>query len=365
MMEEEKTIVIEPSPEKQSVLPPREEKKKGKGCFGCLLGCFAVAVIALILGVTALWSLNGKISVFAGNLQKIDREDPEEEFGDERSGNEGKIAVIDVCGIILNENGGYSENADSTLICRQLKKAEKDPDVRAVILNLNTPGGEVTAADDIHMAVQQLKKSKPVVALMNSMAASGGYYAAVACDWIVASRLTMTGSIGVIISTYNYRGLLDKIGVQSEVYKSGKMKDMLNGARPRTPEEIALVQSLVDECYGEFVRLVSAGRKIPVEKIRTTEIGDGRILHGSRALKLGLIDEIGRMPEAVAKAEKLAGCDPGSLKVVRYKRNNSFLNFLFGAEANAPKALRLSLPGLTEPRLPRGCLYFLPQDFLQ
>ncbi len=215
------------------------------------------------------------------------------------------------------------------------------------------------------MAVQKVKKVKPVVALMNSMAASGGYYAAVASDWIVASRLTMTGSIGVIISTYNYKGLLDKIGVQSEVYKSGKMKDMLNGARPRTPEEVALVQGLVDECYGEFIRLVSAGRRIPVEKIRTTEIGDGRIFHGSKALQLGLIDEIGRMPEAVAKAEKLAGCEPGSLKVVRYKRNNSFLHFLFGAESNAPKALRLCIPGFSEPQLPRGCLYFLPQDYLQ
>ena len=131
------------------------------------------------------------------------------------------------------------------------------------------------------------------------------------------------------------------------------------------PLLLALVQGLVDECYGEFIRLVSAGRRIPVEKIRTTEIGDGRIFHGSKALQLGLIDEIGRMPEAVAKAEKLAGCEPRSLKVVRYKRNNSFLHFLFGAESNAPKALRLCIPGLSEPRLPRGCLYFLPQDYLQ
>lgn len=358
---QEETIVIEPTPEKQTI---PQEKKKGKGCFGCLLGCFAIVVVVVLLGLAAIWSLNGKLTVFTGNLQKIDREDLEEEF-DGTSKSNGKIAVIDVFGIILNENGGYSENADSTLICRQLRKAEKDPDVRAVILNLNTPGGEVTASDDIHMAVQKVKKVKPVVALMNSMAASGGYYAAVASDWIVASRLTMTGSIGVIISTYNYKGLLDKIGVQSEVYKSGKMKDMLNGARPRTPEEVALVQGLVDECYGEFIRLVSAGRRIPVEKIRTTEIGDGRIFHGSKALQLGLIDEIGRMPEAVAKAEKLAGCEPGSLKVVRYKRNNSFLHFLFGAESNAPKALRLCIPGLSEPRLPRGCLYFLPQDYLQ
>lgn len=359
---EEETIVIEPSPEKTQIFA--QVKKKRSGCFGCLLGCLAIFVVLLILLLAAVWALNGKISVFTEQLKNNDQEDSEEVVTG-KSSPQGKIAVIDVHGIILNENGGYSENADSTLICRHLKKAEKDPDVRAVILNLNTPGGEVTASDDIHSAIMRVKKTKPVVALMNSMAASGGYYAAVACDWIVASRLTMTGSIGVIISTYNYKGLLDKVGVQSEVYKSGKMKDMLNGARPRTPEEIALVQSLVDDCYSEFVRLVSAGRRIPVEKIRTTEIGDGRIFHGSKALQLGLVDELGRMPEAIAKAEKLAKCPSGSLKIVRYKRNNSFLNFLFGAEANAPKALRLRVPGLVEPQLPRGCLYFLPQDYLQ
>lgn len=359
---EQEPIVIEPSPEKTQVFP--QVQKKRSGCFGCLFGCFAVFAVLLLLLLAAVWTFNGSITVWSERLKSNDTED-EDEFVVDRQMTQGKIAVIDVCGVILNENGGYSENADSALICRQLKKAEKDSEVRAVILNLNTPGGEVTASDDIHAAVMQVRKSKPVVALMNSMAASGGYYAAVACDWIVASRLTMTGSIGVIISTYNYKALLDKVGVQSEVYKSGKMKDMLNGARPRTPEEIALVQSLVDECYSEFVRLVAAGRRIPAEKIRTTEIGDGRIFHGSKALKLGLVDELGRMPEAVAKAEKLAGCQSGSLKVVRYKRNNSFFNFLFGTEANAHKALRLSVPGLTEPRLPRGCLYFLPQDYLQ
>lgn len=109
---QEETIVIEPTPEKQTI---PQEKKKGKGCFGCLLGCFAIVVVVVLLGLAAIWSLNGKLTVFTGNLQKIDREDLEEEFEGTSKSN-GKIAVIDVFGIILNENGGYSENADSTLI---------------------------------------------------------------------------------------------------------------------------------------------------------------------------------------------------------------------------------------------------------
>lgn len=357
----ENTEVIEPAPEQPRVFP--EAKKKKSSCLGCLFGCFAAFVVLLFVMLAAAWLIGSLLPNFSGDQESED--DTEESVLRSASEAGGKIAVIDIRGVILNTGGGFSENADSETICKQIRKAAKDPEVRAIILNLNTPGGEVTASDDIYSAVLRAKKSKPVIALMNSMAASGGYYAAAACDWIVANRMTLTGSIGVIISSFNVKGLLDKIGVQAEVYKSGKMKDLLSATRGKTQEENALIQSLVDECYTEFVEIVSAGRRIPVEKIRTTEIGDGRVFHGARALELGLIDELGRMPEAVAKAEELAKCEPGSLKIVRYKRNNSLFNLLFSADAEASHLLRVRLPGFAAPELQQGCLYFLPQDYLK
>lgn len=357
----ENAEMVEPVPEPHRVFP--EAKKKKGGCPGCLFGCFAAFVAILILLLAGAWLIGNFLSNFADDQESED--DTEESVLRPASERGGKIAVIDIRGIILNAGGGFSENADSETICRQIRKAAKDPLVRAIILNLNTPGGEVTASDDIYSAVLRAKKSKPVIALMNSMAASGGYYAAAGCDWIIANRMTLTGSVGVIISSFDVKGLLDKIGVQADVYKSGKMKDLLSVTRGKTQEENALIQSLVDECYIEFVKIVSAGRKIPVEKIRATEIGDGRVFHGARALELGLIDELGRMPEAVAKAEELAKCEPGSLKVVRYKRNNSLFNLLFSADAEASHLLRVRLPGFAAPELQQGCLYFLPQDYLR
>lgn len=341
---------------------PEPEKKSFFRRFGCLLGCGTVLVF-LLLFVMCVGVLAGMMSKISGGQ---DGDFSEENVQQNRLGKRDKIAVINISGIIMNGSFSYGDSADSEEICRQLDKAEKDPTVKAVIISLNTPGGEVTASDDIHGRILKLKRAKPVVALMNSIAASGGYYVAVACDRIVASRLTLTGSIGVIISTYNYKGLLDKVGVASEVYKSGEMKDMLNGAKVRSPKEAAVIQELVDDSYSEFVRLVSAGRKIPVERIRNTIIGDGRVLHGSNALRLGLVDQLGRMDTAVAEAEKLVGVSPGSLNVVRYRRRLTFLDVLFGsAEARSNPRIQLQVPGMAAAELPQGRLYFLAQEFIR
>lgn len=337
--------------------------KKRSSCFFYGCGCVTVILILfLLVCLASLW--NGRSSDPDSSSKEYT-----EEFLEGNAGGVYKIAVIDINGIIMNQRSPYASSiADSEDICKQIKKAEKDGEVRAVILNLNTPGGEVTAADDIHHAVSMFRKrtGKPVIALMNSIAASGGYYVAAACSRIVSGKLTMTGSIGVIISTYNYKGLFDKIGVSSEVYKSGEMKDMLNGARQRTPRESALVQELVDECYSEFVRLVAAGRRIPESRIRNSEIGDGRVIHGKRALELGLVDEIGRMKEALAAAEKLSGSAPDSLKAVRYKRNFSFLDILFGASSAVRPQIQIRMPSVfPETELPRGRIYFLPEQLIR
>ena len=321
--------------EQKTHSPNGKERKSYSRRYGCLLGCGCAVLILLILLLC--------IGIFAGIVSNMSS----------------------------GRNGDFSEeSAVFRTDCPHLRfklvtRESKDDSVRAVIISLNTPGGEVTASDDIHGQILKLKQSKPVVALMNSIAASGGYYVAVACDKIVASRLTLTGSIGVIISSYNYKGLLDKVGIAAEVYKSGEMKDMLNGARIRSPKEIAVIQELVDDSYSEFVRLVSVGRRIPEDRIRNTIIGDGRVLHGGKALKLGLVDKLGRMPAAVAEAEKLAGVPAGSLNVVRYKRNLSFMELLFGsAEARTNPRIQLHMPGMTAGELPPGHLYYLAREFM-
>jgi len=199
--------------------------------------------------------------------------------------------------------------------------------------------------------------------MMNSMAASGGYYIASGCKPIIANKLTLTGSIGVIISTYNYRGLFEKIGMKSEVYTSGKMKDMLNGARERTPEEIALVQTLVNNTYSEFIEIVSRSRNIPVEKIRNSIIGDGRVFDGKQALALGLVDSLGYFRDAVAVAARAANLEKGTYTVVRYQEPFSFSKFLSMLFAKT-QPVNISVQGHAfntfAPK--RGMLYFLPAD---
>src|SRR4029078_5016652 len=139
----------------------------------------------------------------------------------------------------------------------KLKRATQDKSVKAGILKVNSPGGEVLAADDIYNSVEQFQKTshKPVIAAMGSLAASGGYYVSAPCQWIVANELTITGSIGVIMNSFNYRGLMDKVGLRPEVFKSGKFKDMLSGSKKEseiTDEERQMIQRLVNETFEKF-----------------------------------------------------------------------------------------------------------------
>src|SRR5208282_1922262 len=161
------------------------------------------------------------------------------------------------------------DSSDMTMvdfIGEELKMAQRDSDVKAVILKVNSPGGEVLASDEINKAITKYQDQthRPVVASMGDLAASGGYYVSVPCRWIVANDMTITGSIGVILHTWNYRELMDKVGLIPEVYKSGKFKDMLSGEREPDkipPEERQMVQSLIDETYGRFKSVVAHGRE--------------------------------------------------------------------------------------------------------
>ena len=289
-----------------------------------------------------------------------------------------KIAVIDVEGIITGqplEQSGYSL---VTVIKEELRNARRDKDVKAVILKVDSPGGEVLASDEISKAIKefQAKTGKPVVVSMGSLAASGGYYISAPCEWIVANELTITGSIGVIMHGYNYRGLLDKVGVVPEVFKSGKYKDMLSGTKEPdeiTPEEKQMVQSLINETYEKFKSVVSDGRHTAFEINKQTgkpldaewqDYADGRILSGKEAYRLGFVDELGDFDKAVERAEQLGGLPKAThANLVQYQQIFDISNIfrLFGK--SDAKSIKVDV-GMDVPRLRAGYLYFLSPNYL-
>lgn len=298
-----------------------------------------------------------------------------EEVTIKESSSDNKIAVIPIEGIISGtpiDQGGFSM---VTIVKEELRRARHDRNVKAVVLKVNSPGGEVLASDDIANAIEefQTNSSKPVVVSMGSLAASGGYYVSVRSDWIVANELTITGSIGVIMHGLNYRGLLDKIGVRPEVFKSGKYKDMLSGTKEPeeiTPEERQMVQDLINETFGKFKSVVADGRKTAYQNNQQRgrklsqnweDYADGRILSGKEALHLGFVDELGDFDVAVSRAEKLAGIPRA--EVVEYQQVFDLSNLfrLFGK--SDAKTVKLDL-GADVPKLEPGCLYFLSPTYL-
>ncbi len=369
-IEQPQTPPSSPSSSTQPVpqTPPRPKSRKG-----CLILLVVLTVCFVVFGCIAALFVVGFYaaeSAFTGMTDVSPFETKKNKFVEELlEGNHfasNKVAVIDIKGVIMNADGGFYQIANSKSICDQLEQARNDSKVKAVILRLDTPGGEVTAADMIHHKVMQLKEEDvKVVACMESVAASGGYYIAVASDYIIAHRLTTTGSIGVIIETFNYQSLFNKIGLQAEVYKSGEMKDMLNGARPRTEAEKLLVQSIITEVYDEFVNIVAEGRKsknITAEQIKTTQIGDGRIFSGKKALELGLVDGVGFFEDAIDKAVDLAKIS-NNYKVVTYKKVFSFSDF-FMSMKGPENRIKIDIPGMKSwtNMLEPGKVYLLPSS---
>jgi len=202
----------------------------------------------------------------------------------------GKIAVIPLTGAITT--GGASSFSGSTitpdLVSNYLAKAESDMAVKAIVFRIESPGGDIVVS-------------------MGGMAASGGYYISTKADKIVALPTTMTGSIGVISQVTNIEGLLDKLGIQIEIFKGGKYKDMYSGFREMTPEEKEIVQQMIDEYYESFVDVVAEGRGLSREEVRN--LATGQIYTGTEAKKLGLVDELGDLNTAIDLAAGLAGIE--------------------------------------------------------
>lgn len=240
------------------------------------------------------------------------------------------VAVIDVEGqIVAGKSAGFgAAAAGSDTIVDLIEQAGELSGVRAIVLRVNSPGGDVVASDEIYRALQRV--DKPVVVSMGSIAASGGYYISVAADYIYATPYTLTGSIGVISQFFNAQELLEDLGVEVITITSGEVKDFGNFARPMTEEERAYWQALIDDTYEGFLSIVAEGRGLPVDEVR--EIADGRVVLGGDAVELGLVDELGYFEDAVAKAAELGGIE-GEPRIVELKPETGLLESLYGLES--------------------------------
>jgi len=261
-----------------------------------------------------------------------------------------KVAVVEVEGII---GADAQRGLDTDGVIRVLGEYRDDPAVRAVVLRINSPGGVVAPTQEIFTAVRRLREAKkPVVASLGSVAASGGYYVAVAADRIYASPGTLTGSIGVVMQLANLEGLLKKVGVEYVVVKAGAYKDVGSMARAMTPEERRILQSLLDDVYDQFILAVADGRGLEPKDVRA--FAEGRIYSGRQAHGLKMVDDLGGLEDAIEAAAKMAGLPPKP-KVV-YPRRRFSLRDLLRNELGLGQVSRM-LPALETLRTP---LYLMP-----
>ncbi|MDQ6809770.1 MAG: signal peptide peptidase SppA [Verrucomicrobiota bacterium] len=272
-------------------------------------------------------------------------------------GSDDKVAIITMRGLISSSIGGNVGDSMVDDMRYALEQARDDDHVRAIVLEIDSPGGEVTASDVIYNAVVKARARKPVVIYMDSLAASGGYYVACGGRYLMANETTITGSIGVIIQTLNYEQLFNKIGLASVVFKSGKFKDILNGARPMTPEERDYIQSFVMKTYEKFLSVVATERKLSADTLRNT-IADGRIMSGKDAVDAKLIDAVGQIDDAYSKAKQL-GNSPNAA-IVKYGPPFAFGRILRALGQSGQSKIELTLPKQLVPQLETGRAYFLP-----
>jgi protease-4 len=266
---------------------------------------------------------------------------PLEEHTVEGRGEE-KVLLVDISGFLTDAAASPgltigTPPARVPLLVRvreELTKAADDRHVRALVVKINSPGGTVTASDILFRELELFRQRTkiPIIAVMMDVAASGGYYVALAADTVVAHPSTVTGSIGVLMVSLNAEGLLQKVGLSANTIKSGERKDMGSPFRTLTPEERAIFQSVVDDLYGQFVAKVVERRRIPPDTARA--LADGRIYTAQQALRQGLIDRVGYVPDAIEAARRAAGLEEA--KVVVYRRPREYrATYYAGAQASA------------------------------
>ncbi|TMA43010.1 MAG: signal peptide peptidase SppA [Deltaproteobacteria bacterium] len=255
------------------------------------------------------------------------------------------MLLIDISNVITDTPskrafGLVEEESTIERVESELKRADDDRRIKAIVLRINSPGGGVTASDVLYSDLVRFKRKHdvPVVAALGDLAASGGYYVACAADRIVAHPTTVTGSIGVILMNLNLEGLLAKVGVRNETFKAGVHKDLLSPFRGATPEERRIVQTILDSLHARFVSVVRENRP-RLDEARVAELTDGRIFDASQALGAGLVDEIGDLPAAIAAAEEAAGVTEA--RVVMYHRSDETRENIYSAAFGLPAQVNI------------------------
>lgn len=226
-----------------------------------------------------------------------------------------KVAVVRIEGPIMDSKNTIDE----------IKGYLKDPSIKAIVLRVDSPGGAVAPSQEIYEEVKKATLKKKVIVSMGSVAASGGYYISAPADRIIANPGTLTGSIGVIMEIPNIEGLMNKIGVKTEVIKSGRHKDIASAFRKMGKEERLILQGVLDDVHEQFIKAVSDGRKIPFDEVK--KLADGRIFTGKQAMEARLVDELGTLEDAIAAAGRLAGIK-GEPEVVTKKERFSIVDIL-------------------------------------
>jgi protease-4 len=238
-----------------------------------------------------------------------------------------KVLLLDISGVILEGPhrilGLLKGVTSPARVKEELEKAAKDRRIKAVVIKINSPGGTVAASDVILHDLQAFKAERglPVVVCLQGLATSGGYYVAQAGDTIIAYPTCITGSIGVLAMKLNLRGLMDKVGVDDDMVKSGRWKDFWSPFRPASPKEKEMMQQIIDQFYRGFVDVVATGRKLSLQEAR--QAADGRIFTAEQAKDLKLVDQLGYLDDALELAKTKAGL-PKDAKVVRYHRPGSY-----------------------------------------
>ena len=239
----------------------------------------------------------------------------------------GNVALIPISGVIMTEESGSyfsSEVASSSEIVKSLHEAGENSQIKAIVLEINSPGGSAVASDEIGSAVKKAKLKKPVVAVIRDAGASGGYWVASAADYIVANRMSITGSIGVLSSYLEFSGLMEQYGVTYEKLTAGKYKDMGNPFEKLDVEKKEIIQKKLDKIHAFFIEEIATNRKLSVEKVK--EMATGEFFLGVEAKELGLVDELGEISTAETYLKQRLGLT--SIEYRRYQEEPSFLELL-------------------------------------
>ena len=324
-------------------------------------GCLWVALL-VVLGLSLLVNIglvSNRSKIAGGQLQaRLGKPQRLEERVLRGGDTKERIVVIPVHGLISSSVAGRMTATMVDDIKLQLRQAEEDSKVKAVVLAIDSPGGEVTASDILYNAVRRVRVRKPVVVSMGSMATSGGYYTACGGSYLMANPTTFTGSIGVIIQSMRYNELLGKIGIAPVTFKSGAFKDMLSGTREMTEEEKAYIQKLVMQTYGVFVGVVARERHLSEESLRSG-IADGRVVSGTDALEAKLIDGLGEIEDAYQKAKDLAKAPDAAIVAYEAQFSLSRIFQYLGSEESRSK-VEINLTQKLLPAMEPGRAYWLP-----